>query len=575
MPESRHSTYSFNLNVTRVRDRIPWRVWIVAIIVFWERAAFWGITAPWQNYMENPRHHNSDQRPGALGLGQSTATRIYCLFYIFYYLTPILAAVLADSTLGRYKTLVTTISIYVLGCLVLTISSLPSVLDKGWGLPGLAISMVLIGLGGGGFRVVAIPFMIDQYAKKPPLARQTWDGNFAVIDYELTVQFICNIYYWVGNVGSLSWFATVYLERHYTFSSAYGLALGTIIIAMLLVITGGKWFAKAPTEGNVLPSVGRIIVCACKCGFSLKKTDPQHQRTYFNRAVPWSSQLILELSSALQACRVLLGFVTFYVCFDQMQNNLISQAGQLKTNGTPNDLLPAINQVGCIIFGPIVSLIIYPQLFRRKVYPTPIERIVVGFIFVVISMLWATILQLAIYKTSHCDTQQCVSSEISVWIQAPVYLFLSIGEVFALTAGIEYAHNQSPKGARVVVQAIHSTIAALGSAVAMSLTPVARNPHLVIFYASLTGAMAATTLIFWILFRHQITQSEDDKETRQVRVPDIAPQIAPIETVGEMDMFSEVPPPVPRRSSKRPIWRNARSSTIKYPEMALEQQQRS
>lgn len=32
----------------RVRDKMPWRVWLVAVIVFWERAAFWGITAPWR-----------------------------------------------------------------------------------------------------------------------------------------------------------------------------------------------------------------------------------------------------------------------------------------------------------------------------------------------------------------------------------------------------------------------------------------------------------------------------------------------------------------------------------------------
>lgn len=35
-------------HLRRVRDSIPWRVWIVALIGFWERAAFWGLTAPWR-----------------------------------------------------------------------------------------------------------------------------------------------------------------------------------------------------------------------------------------------------------------------------------------------------------------------------------------------------------------------------------------------------------------------------------------------------------------------------------------------------------------------------------------------
>jgi len=32
----------------RVRDDMPWKLWVVAIIAFWERAAFWGITGPWR-----------------------------------------------------------------------------------------------------------------------------------------------------------------------------------------------------------------------------------------------------------------------------------------------------------------------------------------------------------------------------------------------------------------------------------------------------------------------------------------------------------------------------------------------
>jgi hypothetical protein len=32
----------------RVREDVPWRLWVVAVIGFWERAAFWGLTAPWR-----------------------------------------------------------------------------------------------------------------------------------------------------------------------------------------------------------------------------------------------------------------------------------------------------------------------------------------------------------------------------------------------------------------------------------------------------------------------------------------------------------------------------------------------
>ena len=96
---------------------------MVASISFWERAAFWGLTAPWrmslvlqllsknshpslltrprvENYMEHSPRRDSGETPGALGLGQANATRIYCAFYIFYYTTPIFFAVVADSYLS-------------------------------------------------------------------------------------------------------------------------------------------------------------------------------------------------------------------------------------------------------------------------------------------------------------------------------------------------------------------------------------------------------------------------------------------------------------------------------------------
>lgn len=43
--------------------------------------------------------------PGALGLGQATATNISSGFYFFAYLCSVPFAILSDAWLGRYKTL--------------------------------------------------------------------------------------------------------------------------------------------------------------------------------------------------------------------------------------------------------------------------------------------------------------------------------------------------------------------------------------------------------------------------------------------------------------------------------------
>lgn len=220
--------------------------------------------------------------------------------------------------------------------------------------------------------------------------------------------------------------------------------------------------------------------------------------------------------------------MVFFICFDQMQNNLISQTSQMETRGTPNDMLPAMNQIGCILFVPLIQHVLYPFLHRRKIYIKPITRIAIGFGFATLSMLYAAIVQYLIYSTGpcfdhpkNCNPLSAITANskslggnqqqpgrifrspnyINVWIQAPIYFFIAIGEIFALVTAIEYAYSHAPTDMKAIIQAINLLLAGVGSACAMGLSPFAHDPDLVIFYGCLASAMAATTIIFWLVFR--------------------------------------------------------------------------
>lgn len=458
--------------------------------------------------MQHPPHDEESDTPGALGLGQSVATRIYCAFFILYYTAPTLFAIIADSWLGHFTTLVTSAIIYCLGCTVLTVSSIPSQLDKGWGLPGLILAMGLIALGGGGFRAIMVPFIADQYTEETTVVRTLKSGEMVITDRQLTLQYIYNLYFWVGNLGSMSWFLTVWLELHKGFTSAYALCLGCMVIAVIMLVTGQRWYIKTPHESNVLPAATKIIACACRNSFKMAHAHPKYQLEHRQHTVSWDSKLVVEVTRGLQACRVLVAFVVFYVCFDQMQNNLISQAAEMETNGTPNDLVPAMNQAGCIVFAPLIQEILYPFLHRRRIYLRPVTRITIGFCFIASSMLYATIIQHFIYAST--------DAKVNVWIQAPLYILMAIGEVFAMVTALEYAYDNSPQRMKAVVQAASLLIAGLGSAIAMALTPAARDPLMVGFYGGLTGAMVVTTAIFYITFRHNDRSATNDEETAAV-----------------------------------------------------------
>jgi POT family proton-dependent oligopeptide transporter len=77
-----------------------------------------------------------------------------------------------------------------------------------------------------------------------------------------------------------------------------------------------------------------------------------------------------------------------------------------------------------------------------------------------------------------------------------VYILIAAGEIFAYVTALKYAHKMSPKSIKVFVQAIGLLIGSTGSACAIALTLVARDLHLVFFYALLTGGIAVTTFAF-------------------------------------------------------------------------------
>jgi hypothetical protein len=61
---------------------------IVALIELAERATYYGVSGPFQNYIQNT-YKSPSGLPGALGLGQATATRLTNFFVFFCYVTPV------------------------------------------------------------------------------------------------------------------------------------------------------------------------------------------------------------------------------------------------------------------------------------------------------------------------------------------------------------------------------------------------------------------------------------------------------------------------------------------------------
>ena len=151
---------------------------------------------------------------------------------------------------------------------------------------------------------------------------------------------------------------------------------------------------------------------------------------------------------------------------------------------------------------PVFDLYIYPFLRKHKINFSPIKKITAGFIFGGLAMLWATILQHYVYKTSgYYDTKDPdYKSPINVWAVTGVYVLVAISEIFASVTTLEYAYTKAPKNMRSLVMGVQCFTTAFSAALAQAFTPLTNDPHLVWNYASVTIISFVVGILFYAAY---------------------------------------------------------------------------
>jgi POT family proton-dependent oligopeptide transporter len=201
-----------------------------------------------------------------------------------------------------------------------------------------------------------------------------------------------------------------------------------------------------------------------------------------------------------------------WLCFNQNQTNLISQAGQMMTYGIPNDAFQALNPIFVLVAVPLLEKFFYPRMHNIGLSPRAPVRITLGFALFAVSMASAAGVQQTIYNAPPCYNLplECPGSNsgkipnaVSVFIQVPTFFIGAIGEVLFSVSGSEYAYNKAAPHMKSTLQAFTMLTVALGSALAIAVSPVSHNPYLVIVFSSFAAAVVVVTTVFGWLFWSQ------------------------------------------------------------------------
>lgn len=485
----------------RVSHSIPLSCWLVALVELAERFSYYGLSTPFQNYMQNLP---GDTPPGKLGLDQNGATALSYFWQFWCYVTPIFGAWVADTYFGKYLTICIFSGVYIVGILVLFVTSLP-LIPKDGSVAGFAIAVVVIGIGTGGVKANVSPLIADQVPKFRPHVKTLKSGEKVVVDSNLTVQNVFMLFYLMINIGSLSIIATSELEKEVDFWAAFLLPLCFFLVVIVALLFGKNAYIKVPVGD-------KVIARTFKCAFiALTKLNFDAARPSLNpeREFPWDDLFVSEVQRAFYACKVFFFYPVYWLTYGQMSNNFVSMAGDMNTHKLPNDLLQAINPITIIIFIPICEHFVYP--FVRRYTPLrAITKIFWGFMFGTASMVYAAVLQHFLYKAGPCydHPMECapeyknIPNNIHIALQTPAYFLMGMSEIFASITGLEYAYTKAPVSMKSFIMSIFLLQNAFGLALGIALSPVSKNPKMVWNYTGLAVACFLSGVIFWILFNH-------------------------------------------------------------------------
>ncbi|KAI6707946.1 oligopeptide transporter [Diplocarpon mali] len=507
----------------RVSGKIPWAAYTIAFVELCERFSYYGTTAVFVNFLQQPLPEGSNTgaghsgQSGALGMGQRASTGLTTFNQFWAYVMPLLGAYMADQYWGRFKTIQVACAVALVGHLVLILSAIPPIIiHPNASIACFTIGLIIMGVGVGGTETVM-------------RVKRTPTGQRVIMDPAVTVSRVFLYFYMMINVGSLTGsIGMVYAEKYVGFWLSYTLPTlmlcKSITCPIVIMVCKPKYVLTPPT-GSTLAKATKLWRLAMKGRWSWNparfhanvKAEDFWENVMPSRLgaskpvwMTFDDVWVQEVRRGLIACRVFLWYPLYWLAYGQMTNNLTSQAATMKLGGVPNDIVSNFNPLFIVILIPLMDHVIYPAFRKAGINFSPIKRITCGFFLASMAMISACVVQSYIYKKTPCgdnNASNCTipfgdpdgekwTSDISVWVQILPYGLIGFSEILASVTSLEYAFTKAPVNMRSTITAVALFMNAISSALAQALTALAEDPLLVWNY----GVVAVVAFIGGILF---------------------------------------------------------------------------
>ncbi|XP_004246394.1 protein NRT1/ PTR FAMILY 5.6-like [Solanum lycopersicum] len=457
------------------KGRVPLRAstggwkasFLIIAIEFSERLSYFGIATSLIIYLTKVIHQ--DLKTAAKSVNYWTGVTT---------LMPLLGGFVADAYLGRFYTVLASTIVYLLGLVLLTMSSVvPSLKPCGNDLCEeprqvhvvvFFFAIYLISVGTGGHKPSLESFGADQFDDDHPQEKRKKMSFFNWWSFGLCAGVLLGVT------------LIVYVQDHVSWAVADVILSLVMATSLLIFCVGRRFYRYRKVIESPLTTMIQVVVAAIKKRnlaypsspaylHETQKSETNRRRlchtkglefldkaAIFDEAIdekqnPWKLATVTkveELKLVINMIPIWLTTLPFGICIAQSSTFFIKQSATLNRKITHDFMIPPASMYALGAIGMIATVIVYDKilvpLLRRATGNergiSILQRIGIGMILSVASMIVA-----ALVERKRLNIVQVKGSmSMSVFWLAPQFLIVGIGDGFALVGLQEYFYDQVP-----------------------------------------------------------------------------------------------------------------------------------
>ncbi|KAL0330532.1 UNVERIFIED_CONTAM: protein NRT1/ PTR FAMILY 6.2 [Sesamum radiatum] len=456
---------------------------------------------------------------GTMHLPSATSANIVTDFMGTCLLLSLLGGFLADSFLGRYRTIAIFASVQTPGTGMLAVSTrLPQFRPPPCHAQSTTIcaqasasqmamlyaSLYVIAVGTGGLKSSVSGFGTDQFDENDDKEKQEMNLFFGRFFFLVSL----------GTMMAVT--VLVYVQDEVGRCLGYGICTISMLIAILIFLAGSqKYRYKKTSSGSTLIHIFQVLVAAVRKRSLQVPKDANllyvisaeslriHHSDQFNfldkAAIitredyaennigspnPWTLCSITKVEEVKMMIRLLPTWattITFWATHAQMITFSVEQASTMYRY-IGGFQIPAGSLTVFLVAAILISLAVYdlfiiPTLQYRIGKPgfTNLQRIGIGLLLSALGMAAAALAEKRRLANAKEIAQSTATQPISVFLLIPQFLLVGCGEAFIYTGQLDFFITQSPKGMKTISTALFLTTLSLGFFLSSLLVSVVKK----------------------------------------------------------------------------------------------------